>query len=106
MAHCAVMVGNSSSGLREGAFLGTPVVTVGSRQQNREHGANVMRVDHDAAAIAYAMRMQIEHGPYERDALFGDGTAGRKIAEVLATARPAIQKELHYDVEQLTAAAA
>jgi len=105
MAHCAVMVGNSSSGLREGAFLGTPVVTVGSRQHNREHGVNVMRVDHDAAAIADAMREQIEHGPYPRDELFGDGTAGQRIAEVLATARPAIQKELHYDVAGLSAAA-
>jgi len=104
MAHSAVMVGNSSSGLREGAFLGTPVVTVGSRQRNREHGRNVVGVGHDAGAIADAMRDQIVHGPYKRDELFGDGTAGRKIAEVLSSARPAIQKELHYDVGRLMTA--
>jgi len=106
MAHCAVLVGNSSSGLREGAFLGTPVVTVGSRQRHREHGRNVVRVDHDSGAIADAMRDQIAHGAYPRDELFGDGTSGVKIAEVLATARPAIQKELHYDAGRLQVAAA
>ncbi|MGI8595393.1 MAG: UDP-N-acetylglucosamine 2-epimerase [Solirubrobacteraceae bacterium] len=105
MAHCAVLVGNSSSGLREGAFLGTPVVTVGSRQRHREHGRNVVRVDHDSGAIADAMRDQIAHGSYPRDELFGDGTSGVKIAEVLATARPAIQKELHYDAGRLQVAA-
>ena len=49
MAHCACMVGNSSAALREGAFLGTPAVTVGTRQQGRERGTNVVDVEHDAA---------------------------------------------------------
>lgn len=101
MAHCACMVGNSSAALREGAFLGTPAVTVGSRQRNRERGANVVAVDHNSAEIADAIRDQIDHGPYERDELFGDGTAGVKIAEVLSSAEPTIQKQLHYDVERL-----
>ena len=30
--NCKCLVGNSSSGLREGAFLGIPVVNIGSRQ--------------------------------------------------------------------------
>jgi UDP-hydrolysing UDP-N-acetyl-D-glucosamine 2-epimerase len=105
MAHCSVMVGNSSAGLREGAFLGTPVVSVGSRQQNREVGPNVVRVGHDAADIADAMRTQMDHGNYERDLLFGDGTAGRKIADVLTWARPAIQKRLQYEPDELMASA-
>jgi len=95
MAHCEVMVGNSSAGLREGAYLGTPVVTVGSRQRGRECGENVRSVEHDAAAIAEAISDQIAHGRHERDELFGDGTAGQKIAEVLTWARPSVQKELH-----------
>jgi UDP-hydrolysing UDP-N-acetyl-D-glucosamine 2-epimerase len=103
MAHCACMVGNSSAALREGAYLGVPAVTVGSRQQDRETGANVARTSHDPAEIAAVMREQIAHGPYEPDHLFGDGTAGTQIADILATARPAIQKRLHYDEEQLPA---
>jgi UDP-hydrolysing UDP-N-acetyl-D-glucosamine 2-epimerase len=101
MAHCEVMVGNSSAALREGAFLGAPAVTVGTRQQNRETGANVTRAPHEKDAIAEAIRRQIEHGRYESDPVFGDGHAGEKIAAILADVRPAIQKELAYTPEQL-----
>ena len=34
------LVGNSSSGIREGAFIGTPVVNIGTRQTARERGSN------------------------------------------------------------------
>jgi UDP-hydrolysing UDP-N-acetyl-D-glucosamine 2-epimerase len=95
MANCACMVGNSSAALREGAFLGTPSVSVGSRQRDRECGRNVAWVGHGRDEIADAIRDQIRHGPYERDLLFGDGTAGVRIAEALATVRPSVQKRLH-----------
>jgi UDP-hydrolysing UDP-N-acetyl-D-glucosamine 2-epimerase len=100
MAHCACMVGNSSAALREGSFLGTPAVTVGTRQQGRERGPNLVEVDHDRGAIADAIRDQIAHGSYERSALFGDGTAGTRIADKLAEVRPSVQKKLLLDVEQ------
>jgi UDP-hydrolysing UDP-N-acetyl-D-glucosamine 2-epimerase len=95
MAHCACMIGNSSAALREGTYLGTPAVTVGSRQQNRETGDNVVSADYDREQIADLARDQISVGRYERNYLFGDGTAGRKIAEHLATERPDIQKHLY-----------
>ncbi|MEJ7569409.1 MAG: UDP-N-acetylglucosamine 2-epimerase [Gaiellaceae bacterium] len=98
MAHCACMVGNSSAALREGAFIGTPAVSIGTRQFGRESGSNVVFVDYDKAAIADAIREQSARGHYERDTLFGDGSAGVKIAEVLASARPEIQKHLHLDL--------
>ncbi|MDQ3485534.1 MAG: UDP-N-acetylglucosamine 2-epimerase [Actinomycetota bacterium] len=104
MAHCACMVGNSSAALREGAFMGVPAVTIGSRQQNRETGANVAHAGHDADRIAEAIAAQIDHGPYKPDHLFGDGSAGVKVANVLATTRPLIQKVLHYDAAMLDAA--
>ncbi len=96
LAHCACMVGNSSSALREGAFLGTPSVTVGTRQHNRERAPNVVDAPHERGAIAEAISAQIAHGPYERSTIFGDGNAGRRIAEVLAVAQPTIQKSLHF----------
>ncbi|MDQ2759797.1 MAG: UDP-N-acetylglucosamine 2-epimerase [Actinomycetota bacterium] len=97
MAHCACMVGNSSAALREGAFLGTPAVSVGTRQQDRECAANVMFTSHDPLEIADAIRTQVARGRYERSELFGAGTAGRAIAGLLASVRPPIQKRLHYD---------
>jgi UDP-hydrolysing UDP-N-acetyl-D-glucosamine 2-epimerase len=97
MAHCACMVGNSSAALREGAFLGTPAVTVGTRQQHRERAANVIEVGHDPEEIADAIQRQLDHGRYERSILFGNGRAGERIAEILADVRPAVQKTLHLD---------
>ncbi|MGH3929292.1 MAG: UDP-N-acetylglucosamine 2-epimerase, partial [Pseudonocardiaceae bacterium] len=97
MRHCACMIGNSSAALREGAYLGTPAVSLGTRQQNRECGPNVMFTSHDPLEIAEAVRVQIARGRYERSHLFGDGAAGRKIADVLATVNPPVQKRLHYD---------
>ncbi len=94
--NASCLVGNSSSALREGAFLGVPAVNIGNRQQGREHGENVAHVSHDTAAIAEAISAQVAHGPYAASPLFGDGQAGRRIAEILATAEISIQKRLAY----------
>lgn len=90
------VVGNSSSALREGSFLGVPAVNIGSRQHSRERGANVVDVSHDALEIERAIRAQMQHGRYAPSTLFGDGKAGARIAEVLATVDPTVQKRLTY----------
>mgnify|MGYP003394467427 CR=1 FL=1 len=77
-------VGNSSSFIREGAYLGVPAVLVGDRQKGREHGANVAFADYDAQQIAAAIRRQSEHGRYPGDRRFGEGDAGPRIAAELA----------------------
>ncbi|MGH3776372.1 MAG: UDP-N-acetylglucosamine 2-epimerase [Pseudonocardiaceae bacterium] len=97
MTHCACMIGNSSAALREGAYLGTPAVSIGTRQHNRECGPNVVFTSHEPLEITEAVRAQIAHGRYERSDLFGSGTAGHDIANVLATVNPPVQKRLHYD---------
>lgn len=94
--NCACIVGNSSSGLREGSFMGVPCVNIGTRQQGRERGDNVIDVDYDAASIEAAVRRQLDHGHYPPSPVFGDGTAGVQIADILATATFQIQKTLSY----------
>jgi len=94
--NCACVVGNSSSALREGAFLGVPAVNVGTRQAGRERGPNAVDAPHDADAIHDAIRAQVAHGRYPRSALFGDGDAGRRIADALASCDPPLQKRLAY----------
>jgi UDP-hydrolysing UDP-N-acetyl-D-glucosamine 2-epimerase len=96
MKRTACLVGNSSSGIREGAFIGTPVVNIGSRQDMRERGKNVIEVPNDQAAIANAIRKQLAHGAYASEPIYGDGKAGERIAEVLVTARPQVQKRIAY----------
>jgi len=93
--NCAVLVGNSSSGIREGAYLGVPVVNIGNRQNNRERGPNVVDVDYSSKAILAAIENQLSNGRYPRCAIYGDGTAGEKIADILATFDFKIQKQLH-----------
>ncbi|WP_375571415.1 UDP-N-acetylglucosamine 2-epimerase [Ahrensia marina] len=88
----ACLLGNSSSGIREGAFLGVPVVNIGSRQKGRERAHNVIDVGYDRAGIEQAVRKQIAHGHYQTDMLYGDGRAGPRIAEILANAKISIQK--------------
>lgn len=77
-------VGNSSSFIREAAFLGVPAVIVGDRQQGREHSDNVMFASYDHGHIAKQIRAQIAHGRYSLDRRFGDGKAGARIAAELA----------------------
>ena len=96
IASCACLVGNSSSAIREGAFLGVPAVNVGTRQNRRERGANLVDVGHDRSAIRAAILRQVGHGPYARDALYGDGRSGSRIADLLARITFNVQKSLAY----------
>ena len=96
IANCACQVGNSSSALREGSFLGIPAVNIGTRQGGRECGENVLHVGYDGYEIERAILLQLKHGHYTGTNVFGDGKAGMKIAEILANAQFKIQKRLHY----------
>ncbi|PIP60542.1 UDP-N-acetylglucosamine 2-epimerase (hydrolyzing) [Candidatus Uhrbacteria bacterium CG22_combo_CG10-13_8_21_14_all_47_17] len=97
LANAVCAVGNSSSFIREGSFLGTPAVLVGSRQHGREHGKNVYYdVAHDRAIIESMIREQVAHGRYESDPIFGDGKAGERISATLASIQVEVQKRLAY----------
>jgi len=90
------LVGNSSSGIREGALLGTPVVNIGTRQASRQKGKNVVSVANSVDAIKAAILKQVRHGRYEMDPIYGDGSAGDQIAKVLADYNPPLQKRITY----------
>lgn len=90
------LVGNSSVGIRESAFLGIPVVNIGSRQQGRERGPNVLDVDHHRQQIIAAVEQQLRHGRYGSSPLYGDGEAGERIARQLAERTFVTEKRLPY----------
>jgi UDP-N-acetylglucosamine 2-epimerase len=85
-----VLAGNSSSGIMETASLGLPTVNIGRRQAGRTRADNVVDVPADAGRILAALRKAL--APESRDRLaasknpYGDGQAGERIAEALATA--------------------
>ncbi len=89
LLHAArLMVGNSSSGIMESPSLALPCVNIGRRQQGRERAANIIDCQAQPEAITAAMQAALK--PAFRDSLeglqnpYGDGTAGRKIADILA----------------------
>jgi len=96
MRSAACLVGNSSASIREGAFVGTPAVNIGSRQDGRERAPNVIDVGHDRTAIADAIRRQVEHGRFPPAHLYGDGQAGPRIADILARTTLSVQKRIQY----------
>ena len=96
LVHSTAIVGNSSVAIRECSYLGVPAVNVGSRQQGRERGRNVIDVPHDRAAIADAIAAHRRRGRPAADHLYGDGRAGARIADCLAGAPLTVEKRLTY----------
>ena len=100
MLRSRCIVGNSSVSIREGSFLGVPAVNIGTRQQFRERGANVMDVGYDAGKILRALEVQYQKGRYPSDRLYGDGKAGERIAHHLASEVLGHEKILAYAYEE------
>jgi len=96
MSKTSCLVGNSSSGIREGAFVGTPCVNIGSRQNMRERGSNVLDAGHGRDEINSAIQKQLSHGRYAMEPIYGDGSAGPQIAAILSTCEVEIQKRIQY----------
>ena len=66
------------------------MVDIGNRQTGRECGANVFD------SIEWQFEW-MSHMKYEPEYLFGNGTAGQQIADILATIDlPKIQKRITY----------
>lgn len=82
--NASCMVGNSSVGIRECSYFGTPTVNIGNRQQSRERGPNVIDVECHADAIKDGIRGQLKNGSYAQSALYGNGNAAQKITDTIA----------------------
>ena len=83
MRHARVMIGNSSSGIREACYFGTPVVNVGTRQEGRERSHNVIDVPYNSKKIKQAIEAQLKQGRHKPHYIYGRGSAGEKIARRL-----------------------
>jgi len=96
MAKAQCIVGNSSAAIREGAFMGIPAVNVGTRQQGRQRGSNVVDVDHHRMVIADAIAQQTKNGRYPFEPIYGNGHAGERISQILAACTVRVQKQIAY----------
>tara|TARA_R110002050_G_scaffold300567_1_gene470558 strand:- start:8059 stop:9216 length:1158 start_codon:yes stop_codon:yes gene_type:complete len=78
------LIGNSSVGIRECAYLGVPVVNIGSRQNRRDRGYNVKDVTYSSMEIQSAIQFWIENPKPESSQVYGGGDAGNQIAKGLS----------------------
>lgn len=102
LRHCALLIGNSSSGIIESSSFRIPVINLGIRQEGRERAENVIDAPHDTAAIRTAITRALS--PAFQESLsgirnpYGGGDTGVQIAAILASmemGKELIQKKLN-----------
>jgi UDP-hydrolysing UDP-N-acetyl-D-glucosamine 2-epimerase len=91
----ACVVGNSSAGIKECSYLGTPVVNIGGRQQGRLIAENVVHVGYDANEICDAVWAQLRHRRYASSEIYHRPDASQSIVDVLVAAELYTQKRFH-----------
>lgn len=87
------LVGNSSSGLKECSVLGVPVVNIGSRQDGRYAGHNVVSVPYEREEIKSAILAQVEQGKYPVDGYYHRPDTSDLITSILAATPLYTQKK-------------
>ena len=88
MKHSALIIGNSSAGIREAPSFHIPSVNIGSRQNGRLRASNVIDVQHDADAIAQAIRKALYDEEFKNKVSrvnnpYGDGFSAKRIVDIL-----------------------
>ena len=82
--HCAVVIGNSSSGIIEVPSLGVPTVNIGQRQKGRMAAASVVNCHPDHASISSAINDALSPLPASAFANpYGMGDVSARIVAVL-----------------------
>jgi GDP/UDP-N,N'-diacetylbacillosamine 2-epimerase (hydrolysing) len=86
---CSAIVGNSSSIIIEASFLKRAGVLIGQRQDLREVGPNVLRVEATVPDVRAACLRCLEDTEFreqvaESASIYGDGFAADRIAKILA----------------------
>jgi UDP-hydrolysing UDP-N-acetyl-D-glucosamine 2-epimerase len=87
LAHCELVIGNSSSGILEVPYFRIPTVNIGDRQQGRVRHPSVIDTDYGvesiAAGIAKALSEDFVSSLRRMPFKFGDGTAAKKMVEII-----------------------
>ena len=90
------LIGNSSVGIRECAYLSIPVVNIGTRQNRRERGNNVLDVTYNKKDIIKGILEQMNNNEITPSNIYGEGDSGKKIANVLSEIPLSFHKTITY----------
>jgi len=96
LENTSCIVGNSSAGIKESSFLGTPAVNIGTRQKGRLKDKNVIDVPHKSEKIKDAIITQIKNGKYTKSRLYFKPNTSTQIANILSKSKTKVQKRLNY----------
>lgn len=96
LKHSKMIIGNSSAGIRECSYLGIPAINIGSRQTRRLKAENVIDCDYDRNEILLKIRQLSEIGHLPSSRIYGNGEAGKKIADILAEIELKAHKIIQY----------
>ena len=89
-SHQIACVGNSSSGIKETPVFGCPTVNIGSRQEGRLRGQNIIDVDYNASNIVAVVKKCFYDDEFRDQSTATNnpyylGDAGKKIADILTS---------------------
>ena len=90
------LIGNSSVGIRECSFLGVPTVNIGTRQNRRERGSNVIDVTYNKDAIKAAIDNRMNSNTIKEEIIYGKGNSGKEIANIIAKTNLEFHKTIVY----------
>lgn len=82
MGHCSGLIGNSSSGIREAASFGIPVINIGNRQEGRERNKNTFDIECEYNQILKTLKV-IESVKFEKDNIYYNPDCSEKIAKTI-----------------------
>tara|TARA_B100000965_G_scaffold406839_1_gene449453 strand:- start:21296 stop:22465 length:1170 start_codon:yes stop_codon:yes gene_type:complete len=91
------LIGNTSSAIREGSYIGVPSISVGTRQNGRERSKNVINSRPNAEEIYKKILKQMNSNKkLVKSNMYGDGHASKRIVKILENVSVRIQKKLMY----------
>ncbi len=96
LVNAKCLVGNSSVGIRECSYLEVPTVNIGTRQNRRERGSNVLDVVYDKALIKEAILERIATDKIISENIYGYGHSGKRIADIIAETEIDFHKTIEY----------
>ena len=88
---CEILIGNSSSGIRESSFLGVKSLNIGERQSFRYKCSNVTDVSCSKEEIISKLGIVYDQPMPERKYEYGDGTSSIKIIKLI--------EEISFDIK-------
>jgi len=100
LKNCAVLVGNSSSGIIDSTLFNTPVINLGIRQKGRERGNNVIDIQRPTSTKIYneIIKCIKKTKSTKKTKIYGDGKASKYILKYLENIpinKKLIQKEFN-----------